>query len=141
MTSSRIARVCSTKENMNQLTLPFCCVAFASLLYVPGKTHAEQQPNVLWILTDDQRYDSIGAFNRILQGRDHSELGYVESPNVDQLATMGTTFINTYCQAPGCAPSRQRHSGFSGNEFPVFHPPTGCHTPTFITRVLLAPRF
>lgn len=65
-----------------------------------------QQPNVLWILTDDQRYDSIQTFNRILHDREHSELGYVESPNVDGLAAIGTTFINTYCQAPGCAPSR-----------------------------------
>ena len=37
-------------------------------------------------LTDDQRYDSIRAFNRILHDREHSELGYVESPNVDRLA-------------------------------------------------------
>ncbi|MEM0915204.1 MAG: sulfatase-like hydrolase/transferase [Planctomycetota bacterium] len=65
-----------------------------------------QQPNVLYIITDDQRYDSIQAFNRILHGRDHSALGYVESPNVDRLASMGTTFINTFCHAQGCAPSR-----------------------------------
>jgi arylsulfatase A-like enzyme len=54
---------------------------------------------VLWILTDDHRYDSIRAFNQILHGREMSELGYVESPNTDRLAKMGTTFINTYCQA------------------------------------------
>lgn len=65
-----------------------------------------QQPNVLWVVTDDQRYDSIQAFNQMLHDRDHSELGPVESPNVDRLAKRGTTFINTYCQAPGCAPSR-----------------------------------
>ena len=64
------------------------------------------KPNVLWILTDDQRYDSIRAFNRMLHGREHSELGYVESPRTDRLAAMGTTFINAYCQAMGCAPSR-----------------------------------
>ena len=64
------------------------------------------QPNVLWILTDDHRYDSIRAFNKMLHGREMSELGYVESPSTDQLAKMGTTFINTYCQAQGCAPSR-----------------------------------
>lgn len=70
-------------------------------------THSvDQQPNVLWILTDDQRYDAIRAFNQMLHNREMSELGYVESPNVDRLASMGTTFINTYCQAMGCAPSR-----------------------------------
>lgn len=72
----------------------------------PQNDQTERLPNVLWVLTDDQRYDSIQAFNRILHDRDHSELGYVESPQTDRLAAMGTTFINTYCQAMGCAPSR-----------------------------------
>ncbi|MCL7764519.1 sulfatase-like hydrolase/transferase [Polaribacter sp. Z014] len=66
----------------------------------------QQQPNVLWVLTDDHRYDAISSFNKILTGKEESELGYVESPNIDRLGTMGTTFINTYCQASGCAPSR-----------------------------------
>ncbi|GAA4237658.1 hypothetical protein GCM10022291_25140 [Postechiella marina] len=71
-----------------------------------------QQPNVLWILTDDQRYDAIRSFNKILHNREMSALGYVESPQVDRLADMGTTFINTYCQAQGCAPSRaSMHTG------------------------------
>ncbi len=64
------------------------------------------KPNVLWILTDDHRYDSIRAFNKMLSGKEMSPLGYVESPETDKLAAMGTTFINTYCQAQGCAPSR-----------------------------------
>ncbi|AWG22664.1 sulfatase [Flavobacterium faecale] len=72
----------------------------------------QQKPNVLWVLTDDQRLDAISAFNKMLTGKKESQLGYVESPNVDRLATMGTTFINTYCQAQGCAPSRaSMHSG------------------------------
>ena len=66
----------------------------------------QQKPNVLWILTDDQRYDAVRAFNQMIDGREMSALGYVESPNVDRMARMGTTFINTYCQAAGCAPSR-----------------------------------
>ncbi|WP_010134946.1 sulfatase-like hydrolase/transferase [Ochrovirga pacifica] len=73
---------------------------------------AQQQPNVLWVLTDDQRWDSIESFNKILTGKNESKLGYVESPNVDKLTVEGTTFINTYCQAQGCAPSRaSMHSG------------------------------
>lgn len=67
---------------------------------------AAVKPNVLWILTDDHRYDSIRAFNQMLHGHEMSEFGYVESPQIDRLTTMGTTFINTYCQAQGCAPSR-----------------------------------
>jgi arylsulfatase A-like enzyme len=66
----------------------------------------QAKPNILWIVTDDHRYDAVRAFNQMLHGRDMSELGYVESPSIDRLAEMGTTFINTYCQAQGCAPSR-----------------------------------
>ncbi|MDW7690621.1 sulfatase-like hydrolase/transferase [Flammeovirgaceae bacterium SG7u.111] len=66
----------------------------------------EQKPNVLWIVTDDHRYDAIRAFNKMLHDREMSELGYVESPNIDRLTEMGTTFISTFCQAQVCAPSR-----------------------------------
>ncbi|WP_033194701.1 sulfatase-like hydrolase/transferase [Ochrovirga pacifica] len=81
-------------------------VLFFTFVLCSKITFAQQQPNVLWIVTDDQRYDAIRAFNKILTGKEMSELGYVESPNVDRLTKMGTTFINTYCQATGCAPSR-----------------------------------
>ncbi len=67
---------------------------------------SDGRPNILYILTDDQRYDSIRAFNQITHQRDESALGYVESPNVDWLVSQGTTFINTYVHATGCAPSR-----------------------------------
>lgn len=82
-------------------------LAFVTLLLGSKMVSAQsQQPNVLWILTDDHRYDAVRAFNKMLTGNEMSELGYVESPSVDRLTKMGTTFINTYCQAQGCAPSR-----------------------------------
>jgi len=82
--------------------------------FTSWKANAEQkkQPNVLWILTDDQRYDAIQAFNKMLHNREEGELGYVESPEIDRLTTMGTTFVNTYCHAQVCAPSRaSMHQG------------------------------
>ncbi|WP_066633410.1 sulfatase-like hydrolase/transferase [Labilibacter marinus] len=85
---------------MNKILLVF----IALLLAV--KPSIAQQPNVLWVLTDDHRYDAIRAFNKMLNGKEESELGYVESPNIDRLTEMGTTFVNAYCQAQGCAPSR-----------------------------------
>ena len=91
-------------SNCKETACSICLIV--ATLWLIARPCIAQQPNVLWIVTDDQRYDSIQTFNRILNNRDHSEIGYVESPCVDRLAASGTTFINTYCHAPGCAPSR-----------------------------------
>lgn len=66
----------------------------------------EEQPNILWIVTDDHRADSIRAFNKAERGKGWSELGYVSSPVADQLAKEGVLFTRAYCNSPGCAPSR-----------------------------------
>ncbi|MEM9252172.1 MAG: sulfatase-like hydrolase/transferase [Planctomycetota bacterium] len=82
-----------------------CCTATLS--------HAEAtQPSILWIVTDDQRPDSIQAYNRAIFGTDDSPLGYVESPVADRLAAEGVLFTNAICNSPVCAPSRATlHSG------------------------------
>lgn len=61
---------------------------------------AAARPNVLFILTDDQRRDTIGAY-----GNPH-----IHTPNLDGLAARGTVFTNAYCMggfsAAVCMPSR-----------------------------------
>jgi len=52
--------------------------------------------NVLWICTDQQRFDTLGCY-----GND-----FVHTPNIDRLAEMGVRFNRAYCQSPVCAPSR-----------------------------------
>ncbi|MEX0320887.1 MAG: sulfatase-like hydrolase/transferase [Puniceicoccaceae bacterium] len=82
------------------------------LLFAAFSLHAKVQPNILWLLTDDQRADSIACYNRATTGKAESPLGYVESPNVDKLAEQGVLFTSAFCQAAGCAPSRiSMHSG------------------------------
>ena len=54
------------------------------------------KPNILWICTDQQRYDTIGALNN------HQ----VHTPNIDKLVKSGVAFDHTYCQSPICTPSR-----------------------------------
>ncbi len=72
----------------------------------------DTRPNILWIVTDDQRFDSIAAFNRARYGSSDSLLGHVLSPNVDRLAAMGTAFINAFNHNPCCQPSRTiMHTG------------------------------
>ncbi len=83
----------------------------------------DQRPNILWICTDQQRYDTIGA------------LGYahVDTPHVDQLVAEGVAFTHAYCQSPICTPSRGSfltgmypsaiHVTGNGNDAFPDHPP------------------
>ena len=52
--------------------------------------------NVLWICTDQQRFDTLGCMGN----------PWVYTPNLDRLAAEGVLFENTYAQSPVCAPSR-----------------------------------
>ncbi|MEM7809286.1 MAG: sulfatase-like hydrolase/transferase, partial [Planctomycetota bacterium] len=73
---------------------------------------SQQQPNILWIITDDHRSDSIAAYNQATRGQAQSRLGYVESPRTDALIAEGTLFSNAWCNSPACAPSRAAmHTG------------------------------
>ena len=53
-------------------------------------------PNILWICTDQQRYDTIGALNN----------RQLRTPNIDRLVASGVSFERAYCQSPICTPSR-----------------------------------
>ncbi len=55
-----------------------------------------EKPNILWICTDQQRYDTIGALGN----------PYVSTPNIDSLVAEGVAFTHAYCQSPICTPSR-----------------------------------
>jgi arylsulfatase len=54
------------------------------------------RPNIVFVITDQQRYDTIAAL-----GYDH-----VDTPHLDRLVREGTTFTHTYVTAPSCSPSR-----------------------------------
>lgn len=71
-----------------------------------------KKPNILWIVTDDQRPDSAAAYNHLISGKHESPLGYVESPNIDKLAAEGVMFTHAMCNSPVCGLSRgSMHSG------------------------------
>ncbi len=84
-------------------------IILACSLVVQCASHAEDsttQPNILWIITDDHRPDSIQEYNLATTGKSQSELGYVWSPNTDKLIREGVLFTNAFNQAPACGPSR-----------------------------------
>ncbi len=53
-------------------------------------------PNILWICTDQQRFDTLGCYGN----------PWVTTPNIDRLAASGVLFEHAYCQNPLCTPSR-----------------------------------
>ncbi|WP_410769636.1 sulfatase [Fontibacillus sp. BL9] len=53
------------------------------------------RPNILLITSDQQHWNTIGAFNP-----------EISTPNLDRLARQGTTFGRAYCPNPTCTPSR-----------------------------------
>lgn len=55
-----------------------------------------RRPNILWICTDQQRWDTLGCYGN----------PFVETPNLDRLAAQGTVFEYAYSQSPVCTPSR-----------------------------------
>ncbi len=69
--------------------------------------NAEQQrPNILWIVTDDQRADALECWNKAVSGESESALGYVSSPRLNKLASEGVLFTRSYCNSPLSGPSR-----------------------------------
>jgi len=56
----------------------------------------DDQPNLLFFLTDQHRYDWLGSNPGVP----------VRTPNIDRLATQGIRFDNALCPSPLCAPSR-----------------------------------
>lgn len=59
-------------------------------------SHTKQKPNILLLMTDQQRPDSLGCYG------DKTAI----TPNLDALAENGVVFDNCYVSNPLCCPSR-----------------------------------
>ncbi len=55
-----------------------------------------QRPNIIFIITDQQRFDTIAALG----------FPFMETPNMDRLVNEGVTFTNCFITAASCAPAR-----------------------------------
>lgn len=67
-----------------------------SVLLLPALSFSEDRPNVVFILTDDQRSDALS-----IMGHPH-----LKTPRIDQLAEEGVLFKNHFCTTSLCSPSR-----------------------------------
>ncbi|MBE0539996.1 MAG: sulfatase [Verrucomicrobia bacterium] len=77
--------------------LAFSLFAAASLM-------AATRPNVLVIITDDQRWDALGVVQRELGER--ALFPWFKTPNLDRLANEGARFANTFVTTSLCSPGR-----------------------------------
>ncbi|MGC9350292.1 MAG: sulfatase family protein [Anaerolineae bacterium] len=57
---------------------------------------AHTRPNILFITTDEQRFDCLGAYGNPV----------IRTPNLDRIAAEGVRFDRGYVQNPMCMPSR-----------------------------------
>ena len=71
-------------------------LAIAFLSYVLPRIAQAQQPNIIFILTDDQRFDALGYAGNEL----------IHTPEMDKLAQTGTYFKQAMASTPICAASR-----------------------------------
>ncbi|MCI0417402.1 sulfatase-like hydrolase/transferase, partial [bacterium] len=71
------------------ILLFFLCSSIAS-------AQEPRKPNILFILTDDQRWDTLGCY-----GND-----VIRTPNLDKLAAQGARLDTFYVAQPLCCPSR-----------------------------------
>ena len=91
-------------------------------IQVAGANPTSDRPNILIAISDDHSWAHTS-----IQGS-----AFVETPNLDSVASNGFLFANAYAGSPGCSPSRatlltgQHHwmigpAGTHGSSFPVYY--------------------
>ena len=56
-----------------------------------------KRPNILWLTSDQQRWDTIHALGN----------PNIDTPNLDKLCAQGVAFTRAYCQNPICTQPRK----------------------------------
>lgn len=79
------------------------------LLLMPAMAWAQRaasprRPNILVVLTDDQRWDALGVVQRE-KGKE-ALFPWLKTPNLDRLAAEGARFRNAFVTTSLCSPSR-----------------------------------
>jgi arylsulfatase A-like enzyme len=88
------------------LSLSLCVLVALSAIAPPAvrAAAAERRPNFLFVYTDDQRWDAIGAVQR--EQGDKARFPWFQTPGMDRLAAEGVRFRNAFVVHSLCAPSR-----------------------------------
>jgi arylsulfatase A-like enzyme len=81
---------------MNKLPVILVLLICFGVKLAAQRTTASARPNIIFILTDDQRWDALGAAGNSI----------IHTPNLDQLAHKGILFKNAYVTTSICCVSR-----------------------------------
>lgn len=83
-----INRIFLSTLSLGMVTSGFCASA--------NSESRAQRPNIIFLLTDDQRWDALGAMGNPI----------IKTPNMDRLATAGILFRNAFVTTSICCVSR-----------------------------------
>ncbi|MCA9120610.1 MAG: sulfatase-like hydrolase/transferase [Planctomycetaceae bacterium] len=117
---------------MNTVSRRTCTLIAASIavicLRAPSTSATDHdRPNILFIMTDQHRWDCLGANGNAL----------IKTPNLDRLAAGGANFTHFFVQAPVCVPSR---ASFFTGRYPHSHRNRVNYTPLNRDEVLMQSR-
>ncbi len=85
----------STINKLKVIVFSLCLCTSLQSLSDPVKQTETKKKNIIYILTDDQRYDEVGFLNP-----------RITTPNMDKLAAGGVYFKNAFVTTALCSPSR-----------------------------------
>ena len=71
-------------------------IVFCLLLFTVIITNAQERPNIILIMTDDQGWGQTSYYNHPI----------LKTPNLDKMAENGLRFDRFYAGAPVCSPTR-----------------------------------
>lgn len=90
---------------MSKYMLFLAAIAAGVLVCVlAATTDAAARPNIVIMLSDDQRWDAVGSVQRKTQGR--FPFFKSSTPNIDRIAAAGVWFNNAFAAESLCSPSR-----------------------------------
>jgi arylsulfatase A-like enzyme len=112
-----------------------CWLLALMMLAVHGSAQAMQHPNIVIMLTDDQRWDAVGVVQRALGDRGRFAWMRTATPNMDRLAAEGFRFRNAFVVSAICSPSR---AAFLTGRYNHLNGVANNHTPFPVTNVTYA---
>jgi arylsulfatase A-like enzyme len=93
-----VAKQTNFGSTYHQRAIAVIVFALASVPYISTvhRVPAQERPNIVFIMTDQQRWDCVGANGNAL----------IKTPNLDRIAASGANFTHAFVASPVCVPSR-----------------------------------